>query len=84
MSAPTKRGSTLSPAASMPASNTGEFIQDDMVAVRVSPDHRPRSRRTGVFADHPPPTSPHDLLEHRCINYRHGWEKVYTLGTRQR
>jgi len=56
----------------------GEFIQQDMVAVRVSPDHRPAVvGAPAYFADHPTPNSPHDLLEHRCINYRHGSGEVY-------
>ena len=29
------------------------------------------------FESHPKPTAPHDLLEHRCINFRHGSEGVY-------
>jgi DNA-binding transcriptional LysR family regulator len=56
----------------------GEFIQQDMVAVRVSPDHRPAIVASPVyFADHPKPKSPHDLLQHRCVNYRHGSGEVY-------
>jgi DNA-binding transcriptional LysR family regulator len=56
----------------------GEFIQQDMVAVRVSPDHRPViAGSPAYFADHPKPNSPHDLLDHRCINYRHGSGEVY-------
>jgi DNA-binding transcriptional LysR family regulator len=56
----------------------GEFIQQDMVAVRVSPDHRPAVvGAPAYFADHPTPNSPHDLLDHRCINYRHGSGEVY-------
>ena len=51
----------------------GEFIQHDIVAVRVSPDHRPAIVGSpAYFAEHPKPTSPHDLLQHSCINYRHG------------
>ena len=34
-------------------------------------------RLTGLFADHPKPTAPHDLLQHSCINYRHGSGEVY-------
>jgi DNA-binding transcriptional LysR family regulator len=51
----------------------GEFIQRDMVAVRVSPDLRaaivasPR-----YFKAHPKPRRPQDLLQHRCIGCRHG------------
>lgn len=56
----------------------GEFIQQDMVAVRVSPDHRPAIvGAPAYFADHPKPSSPHDLLQHRCVNYRHGSGEVY-------
>ena len=56
----------------------GEFIQHDMVAVRVSPDHRPAIVGSpAYFADHPKPTSPHDLLQHRCVNYRHGSGELY-------
>ena len=56
----------------------GEFIERDMVAVRVSPDHRPAIVGAPVyFADHPTPMSPHDLLQHRCINYRHGSGEIY-------
>lgn len=56
----------------------GEFIQQDMVAVRVSADHRPAIvAAPSYFADHPKPHSPHDLLEHRCVNYRHGSGEIY-------
>ena len=56
----------------------GEFIQQDLVAVRVSPDHRPAIvGAPAYFEDHPKPTSPHDLLAHRCINHRHGSGEVY-------
>lgn len=49
-----------------------------MIAVRVSPDHRPAVVASpAYFVDHSPPTSPHDLLEHRCLNYRHGSGEVY-------
>ena len=29
------------------------------------------------FASHPKPESPHDLTNHRCINFRHGSAGVY-------
>ena len=51
----------------------GEFIERDMVAIRVSPDLRPAivgSPR--YFAAHPAPRAPRDLLGHRCINFRRG------------
>jgi DNA-binding transcriptional LysR family regulator len=56
----------------------GEFIERDMVAVRVSRDQRaaivgsPR-----YFEAHPKPTSPRDLPGHRCINIRMGSAGVY-------
>jgi DNA-binding transcriptional LysR family regulator len=56
----------------------GEFIERDMIAVRVSPDQRaaivgaPR-----YFESHPKPNSPHDLTHHRCLNFRHGSTGVY-------
>ena len=56
----------------------GEFIQKDMVAVRVSEDLRaaivasPR-----YFASHPPPRHPRDLLNHTCINFRQGSRGTY-------
>jgi len=56
----------------------GEFIEKDMIAVRVSPDHRPAivgSPR--YFESHPKPKTPHDLLNHQCINFRHGSAGVY-------
>jgi DNA-binding transcriptional LysR family regulator len=56
----------------------GEFIERDMIAVRVSPDQRaaivgaPR-----YFASHARPKSPRDLTAHRCINFRHGPDEIY-------
>jgi len=56
----------------------GEFIQQDMTAVRVSPDHRPAIVGSpDYFQSHPRPKSPRDLLRHRCINFRHGSAGVY-------
>jgi DNA-binding transcriptional LysR family regulator len=56
----------------------GEFIEQDMVAVRVSPDQRPAIVGSpGYFESHPTPRSPRDLPNHQCINYRHGSEGVY-------
>ncbi|MEZ5284965.1 MAG: LysR family transcriptional regulator [Vicinamibacterales bacterium] len=56
----------------------GEFIQRDMIAVRVSPDHRPAIVASpAYFESHPAPRSPHDLLAHRCLNYRHGDGELY-------
>jgi DNA-binding transcriptional LysR family regulator len=49
-----------------------------MIVVRVSRDHRPAIVGSpGYLKSHPKPTSPHDLLSHRCINFRHGSAGVY-------
>jgi Transcriptional regulator len=56
----------------------GEFIERDMIAVRVSQDHRPAivgSPR--YFESHPIPKSPRDLTNHRCVNIRMGSVGVY-------
>lgn len=56
----------------------GEFIERDMIAVRVSVDQRaaivasPR-----YFKSHPKPMSPKDLTNHRCLNFRHGSTGLY-------
>ena len=56
----------------------GEFIEQDMVAVRVSPDHRPAIVGSAAyFHSHPRPKSPRDLLQHRCINFRHDRDEIY-------
>jgi DNA-binding transcriptional LysR family regulator len=56
----------------------GEFIQRDMVAVRVSPDHHPAIvAAPSYFESHARPRVPHDLLEHRCINFRHASDSIY-------
>lgn len=56
----------------------GEYIQKDMIAVRVSPDQRAAIvGAPSYFKSHPKPKTPHDLLRHRCINFRHGTAGVY-------
>lgn len=56
----------------------GEYIQKDMVAVRVSRDHRAAIvGAPSYFKSHPKPKTPHDLLKHRCINFRHGSAGMY-------
>jgi DNA-binding transcriptional LysR family regulator len=56
----------------------GEFIERDMVAVRVSPDHRPAIVGSPAYFDsRPRPRSPRDLLQHRCINFRHSHDEIY-------
>lgn len=56
----------------------GEYIQKDMIAVRVSKDHRAAIvGAPAYFKEHPKPKTPHDLLKHRCINFRHGSAGIY-------
>ena len=56
----------------------GEFIERDMVTVRVSRDRRPAIVGSpGYFESHPKPATPGDLTGHRCINFRHGSGGVY-------
>jgi DNA-binding transcriptional LysR family regulator len=56
----------------------GEFIERDMIAVRVSPDQRAAIVGSPqYFESHPRPVSPRDLTSHRCINYRQGSEGLY-------
>lgn len=56
----------------------GEFIEADMIAVRVSTDQRAAIvGAPGYFAAHPKPKSPRDLTAHRCINFRHGADELY-------
>jgi DNA-binding transcriptional LysR family regulator len=56
----------------------GEFIEQDMVAVRVSPDHRPAIVGSPAYFDsHPKPKSPRELVKHRCINFRHDRDEIY-------
>ena len=51
----------------------GEYIQKDMIAVRVSKDHRAAIvGAPAYFKSHPKPKAPRDLLSQRCINFRHG------------
>jgi DNA-binding transcriptional LysR family regulator len=55
-----------------------EFIAKDMAAVRVSADLRPAivgSPR--YFESRAKPKTPRDLLDHQCINVRHGSAEVY-------
>lgn len=56
----------------------GEFIERDMVAVRVSADQRPAIVGSpSYFESHRKPKSPRDLPKHRCLNFRHGLDGVY-------
>jgi DNA-binding transcriptional LysR family regulator len=56
----------------------GEYIEKDMIAVRVSPDQRPAIVGSpSYFESHAKPRSPRDLIRHQCINFRHGSAGVY-------
>jgi DNA-binding transcriptional LysR family regulator len=56
----------------------GEYIEKDMIAVRVSPDHRAAIVVSPeYFRSHPKPKEPRDLLQHSCINFRHGPTELY-------
>jgi DNA-binding transcriptional LysR family regulator len=56
----------------------GEFIEQDMITIRVSPDMRAAIVGSpGYFAAHPRPATPRDLARHRCIRFRHGSDGVY-------
>lgn len=49
----------------------GETVDRDMVAVRVGPDLRTVVVGTPSYFDrYPRPTSPEQLSQHRCVNYR--------------
>lgn len=56
----------------------GEYIEKDMIAVRVSADHRAAIVGSPLyFESHSRPKAPRDLLSHRCINFRHGATGLY-------
>jgi DNA-binding transcriptional LysR family regulator len=56
----------------------GEYIEKDMIAVRVSHDQRPAIVGSPCyFRSHPKPNEPRDLLQHRCINFRHDAAELY-------
>ncbi|HWD99809.1 MAG TPA: LysR family transcriptional regulator [Bryobacteraceae bacterium] len=56
----------------------GEYIEKDMIAVRVSPDLKPVIVGSpGYLKSHERPKLPRDLLRHRCINFRHGDAGLY-------
>jgi DNA-binding transcriptional LysR family regulator len=56
----------------------GEFVERDMVAVRVSKEQRAAIvGAPAYFASHAKPKSPRDLTTHRCLNFRHGSTGVY-------
>ena len=56
----------------------GEFIERDMIAVRVSADQRAAILGSPAYFDsHRKPKSPRDLTKHRCLNFRHGTNETY-------
>jgi len=56
----------------------GEFIERDMIAVRVSADQRAAIVGAPAYFDtHAKPKSPRDLDGHRCLNFRHGADETY-------
>jgi len=56
----------------------GEFVERDMVAVRVSKEQRAAIvGAPSYLVSHPRPKSPRDLTSHRCLNFRHGSSGVY-------
>jgi DNA-binding transcriptional LysR family regulator len=56
----------------------GEFIEKDMIAVRLTPDHRAAIvGAPSYFQSHPKPKQPRDLLNHCCINFRHSSSELY-------
>ncbi len=56
----------------------GEFVERDMVAVRVSREQRAAIvGAPAYFATHPAPAVPRDLTAHKCLNFRHGSSGVY-------
>ena len=51
----------------------GEFVQRDMVAVRVTGQQRAAIVAAPAYFDaHPKPKTPRDLTAHRCISHRLG------------
>jgi DNA-binding transcriptional LysR family regulator len=58
--------------------NFGDYLAQDMVAVRVSPDQRHAIVGSPeYFQSHPVPKHPRDLLAQRCISFRHGPDEIY-------
>jgi DNA-binding transcriptional LysR family regulator len=46
-------------------------VQGDMIAVRLTPDLHPAVFASPAYlASRSTPTTPHELVDHRCINYR--------------
>ncbi|OWT60273.1 LysR family transcriptional regulator [Candidimonas nitroreducens] len=50
---------------------SGNRVDKDMIAVRIGPDFRMAVAATpGYLAGKPLPSTPHELIQHRCINLR--------------
>lgn len=55
----------------------GEVIDQDMVSVRIGPDHRQIAVASPAYLEkHGRPVTPYDLQQHRCIRWR--WERRET------
>ena len=63
----------------------GEFLQRDMVAVKVTREQRAAVvAAPAYFESHPKPKTPRDLTAHRCLRYRMGSERArLPLGVRE-
>jgi DNA-binding transcriptional LysR family regulator len=62
----------------------GEFIEKDMIAVRVSPDHRAAIvGAPDYFSAHSKPKEPRDLLQHSCINLPSRTSRGVPMGVRK-
>lgn len=49
----------------------GETVAKDMISMRIGPDLRMAAVASpAYFESHPPPSTPHDLSSHNCINLR--------------
>lgn len=56
----------------------GEYLKKDMIAVRVSPDVTPVIAASPAYLKHhPQPHKPRELVDHSCINFRHGSAGLY-------
>ena len=61
----------------------GEFLERDMIAVRVSAAQRAAIvGAPAYFNAHPKPKSPRDLTNNRCLNFGHGTNETYRWGVR--
>jgi DNA-binding transcriptional LysR family regulator len=52
---------------------SGQWIERDMIALRISPETRLLAVAAPAYlARHPPPAAPHELQGHACIRFRWG------------